>query len=141
MCVATVNLDFGSQSIPARQPSTPGRQTDLFRRCFGTTIDRHGEQPTEERVMFKSESRAGKEVADSAIADEYVTAKQAMQILNVNAQTLYAYVSRKGIRSRPVPGTRQRLYWKSDLEQIGRKQKSSNAVTHAGLVHESGITL
>jgi citrate synthase len=91
--------------------------------------------------MFKSESRAGKEVADSAVADEYVTAKQAMQILNVNAQTLYAYVSRKGIRSRPVPGTRQRLYWKSDLEQIGRKRKSSNAVTHAGLVHESGITL
>src|SRR5882724_9482259 len=90
--------------------------------------------------MFKSESRAGKEVADSAVADEYVTAKQAMQILNVNAQTLYAYVSRKGIRSRPVPGTRQRRYWKNDIEQLRRKKRPPDMAGNS-LKQESEITL
>lgn len=45
-----------------------------------------------------------------------------MEMLGINAQTLYAYVSRKGIRSRPVPGTRQRRYWRADIEQLRKKK-------------------
>jgi helix-turn-helix protein len=52
---------------------------------------------------------------DPPAGDEYLSAADAMKFLGVSAQTLYAYVSRKGIRSRPIPGSRQRRYWKSDL--------------------------
>jgi len=89
--------------------------------------------------MSKTEQRTA--VTDAALAGEYVSAKEAIRMLNVNAQTLYAYVSRKGIRARPRPGTRRRLYWKSDIEQLGRKQHDIQATTHAGLIQESGITL
>ncbi|WP_189338452.1 citrate synthase [Sphingobium sp. SCG-1] len=50
--------------------------------------------------------------------DDYVTADEASAILGVSRATIYAYVSRKGIRSRPVPGTRQHRYRRVDIEQI-----------------------
>jgi citrate synthase len=59
---------------------------------------------------------------DPPAGDEYLSAADAMKFLGVSAQTLYAYVSRKGIRSRPIPGSRQRRYWKSDLEQLRQKR-------------------
>ena len=89
--------------------------------------------------MNRGDSRLGN--ADDDIIDEYVSAKTAMQMLNVNAQTLYAYVSRKGIRSRPVPGSRQRRYWRSDVEQIQRKERDPDAAAEANTKKESGITL
>lgn len=50
--------------------------------------------------------------------DDYVTAQQASEMLGVSRATLYAYVSRKGIRSQPVPGTRQHRYSRIDLERL-----------------------
>ena len=49
------------------------------------------------------------------VDSNYLTAEQAAKALNINLQTLYAYVSRKGVRSLPIPGTRKRRYWKSDF--------------------------
>jgi citrate synthase len=70
----------------------------------------------------------------------YLSAEQAAEALNVNLQTLYAYVSRKGVRSLPVPGTRRRRYWKSDIERL-RDRKAPAAITLGPLKHESAITL
>src|SRR5258708_22980212 len=72
--------------------------------------------------------------------DNYMTAQQAAKALNVSLQTLYAYVSRKGVRSIPVPGTRKRRYWKSDIERL-RDKKQAAPSTPGPLKHESEITL
>jgi citrate synthase len=70
----------------------------------------------------------------------YLSAAQAAKALNVSLQTLYAYVSRKGVRSLPIPGTRRRRYWKSDIQRLLEK-KLPSAVTPGPLTHESEITL
>jgi citrate synthase len=72
--------------------------------------------------------------------NNYLSAQQAAKALNVSLQTLYAYVSRKGVRSVAVPGTRRRRYWKSDIERI-RDRKAPTVVTPGPLKHESAITL
>ncbi len=50
----------------------------------------------------------------------YITAERAAEILGVTRATLYAYVSRRGIRTVPVEGSRQRLYWESDVRDARR---------------------
>jgi citrate synthase len=70
----------------------------------------------------------------------YLTAEQAAKALNINLQTLYAYVSRKGVRSLPIPGTRKRRYWKSDIDRL-RDKKLPAEITPAPFKHESEITL
>lgn len=50
----------------------------------------------------------------------YISAERAAEILGVTRATLYAYVSRRGIRSVPVEGSRQRLYWESDVRDARR---------------------
>jgi citrate synthase len=70
----------------------------------------------------------------------YFSAEQAAEALNVSLQTLYAYVSRKGVRSVPIAGTRRRRYWKSDIERL-RDKKTPAALTLGPLKHESAITL
>jgi len=71
---------------------------------------------------------------------EYLTATDAMQLLGVSAQTLYAYVSRKGLRTKAVPGSRQRLYWKADIEQL-RHKKAPAKTAGAPFSQDSEITL
>lgn len=70
---------------------------------------------------------------------EYLTSADAMKMLGVSAQTLYAYVSRKGLRTKPVPGSRQRLYWKADIERLLHKKTS--APNNAPFAPNSEITL
>lgn len=48
----------------------------------------------------------------------YLLADQAVALLDVRKATLYAYVSRGLIRSRAVPGTRNRQYLRSDVERL-----------------------
>lgn len=75
--------------------------------------------------------------SDTPVGD-YLTAAEAMALLNVSAQTLYAYVSRKGIRTKPVAGSRHRLYWKADIEQLRRRKPAAQVHGH---IHDSAITL
>ena len=63
---------------------------------------------------------------------DYLSAAEAAERLGVNLQTLYVYVSRKGIRSRPVPGTRQKQYWREDIERIRRRETHGPAVGPSG---------
>src|SRR3982074_2056539 len=80
-------------------------------------------------------SRSGEVTVDN----NYLSAEQAAKALNVSLQTLYAYVSRKGVRSVSIPGTRKRRYWKSDIDRL-RDKKQPAAATPGPLKHESEIT-
>jgi citrate synthase len=79
----------------------------------------------------------------------YTTAKEAAAALGVSIPTLYAYVSRGLIRSQGVAGSRNRRYWKVDIERLkGRRvlhepgpgQPGTGEETK-GLVPETRITL
>jgi citrate synthase len=72
----------------------------------------------------------------------WITAKQAAAALGVSLPTLYAYVSRKLIRSRSVQGTRRRRYWKADIDRV-RGEQRANEQSSAGLgfINETKITL
>src|SRR5207244_2841078 len=67
---------------------------------------------------------------------EYWTAKQAADFLGVSLGTLYAYVSRKGIRSAPVPGTREHRYLRTDIEGM-RDRKGRRSLVTGGVATES----
>lgn len=88
--------------------------------------------------VSSSPQYAPAQVRPMASEDNYLTATQAAETLNVSLQTLYAYVSRKGVRSTPIPGTRRRKYWKSDIERLRSK---SSPQTSRPFSPESKITL
>jgi citrate synthase len=63
----------------------------------------------------------------------YIDAEQAAAELGVSITTLYTYISRRGIRSQQVPGTKKRKYWRADIERIkagkGRAPETALAAT------------
>jgi citrate synthase len=78
----------------------------------------------------------------------YTTAKEAAAALGVSIPTLYAYVSRGLIRSQGVAGSRNRRYWKVDIDRLkGRRvlheqqDQPGSAEETKGLVDETKITL
>ncbi len=80
----------------------------------------------------------------------YLSAKEAAEKLNVNMQTLYAYVSRGTIRSEAVAGSKRRKrYYAEDVEKLiarreGRRnpeQLAQEALHWGSPVMESAITL
>jgi citrate synthase len=77
-------------------------------------------------------------MADDAM---YMSAREAAALLKISVQTLYAYVSRKQLRSRGVPGTRARLYWRADIERLMRGGVEPSPATHPDVSPESEITL
>jgi len=69
----------------------------------------------------------------------YVDAAEATGMLGVSMATLYAYVSRKKLRSFPTPGSRTRRYWRSDI--VGLMAGAQRTRTVAPAPRESAITL
>lgn len=65
--------------------------------------------------MSSSEDPARKNQRD------YASAAEAMQILGVRAQTLYAYVSRGWIHSIPQQGQKDKLYLRDDLMRVSKR--------------------
>jgi citrate synthase len=59
--------------------------------------------------------------SEKQLRREYATAAEAMQILSVRPQTLYAYVSRGWIRSIAQKGLRGKLYLREDLKRLGMR--------------------
>lgn len=68
----------------------------------------------------------------------FMSAQEAAAELGVSLDTLYAYVSRKLIRSRKVPNTRKRQYWREDIERL---RGNAAGATVEPLVPQSAITL
>lgn len=74
------------------------------------------------------------------VESEYVTAEEAARMLGVRLATLYAYVSRKGVRSQKLAGVRQHRYWRADIERLRRRERQPKALE--GVLHsESQVTL
>jgi len=71
----------------------------------------------------------------------YVSAETAAQMLSVSLPTLYAYVSRKKIRSQSIPGTRRNRYWRADIERVAGGDEVPAAERPGGLRRETDITL
>ena len=71
---------------------------------------------------------------------DFLDAEDAAALLGVNVATLYAYVSRKGLRSIGSAGTRRRRYWRADIERL-RGGEDSRAFPGGELLRESDITL
>lgn len=68
----------------------------------------------------------------------FLTAQEAANELGVSLETLYAYVSRKLVRSQKVPNSRKRQYWLEDIEKLkGKVERPENEF----LVPRSSITL
>lgn len=68
-----------------------------------------------------------------------MSADEAAETLGVSLPTLYAYVSRKGIRSEKQPGSKSRRYWRADIEQA--RQRGRPADPSAGLIKSTAVTL
>lgn len=58
---------------------------------------------------------------DKALRRDYASAAEAMKLLKVRQQTLYAYVSRGWIRSVAQPGQKDKLYLRDDLTRVGMR--------------------
>lgn len=62
----------------------------------------------------------------------FATAQEAASELGVTLNTLYSYVSRKGLRTRQIPGTRNRLYWRADIAKVkaslGKRSEASSRI-------------
>jgi citrate synthase len=145
--VAAVNVS-GTVAIIARLKYLSGRK--LFRRkvysqrkmrSIFTTCSRYID-----RTLLASGGRdmSNRDKANSPVSEdrdgEYLSAKEAAKALGISVQTLYVYVSRKGIHSQPIVGSRERRYWRPDIERlIGQKSASPPAVGR--LRQESRITL
>jgi citrate synthase len=58
-----------------------------------------------------------------ATASKWISAEQALKVLGVQAQTLYANVSRGRIRAKPDPGdSRRSLYSRSDVARLAERR-------------------
>lgn len=57
----------------------------------------------------------------------YLSAYEAAALLSVSLPTLYAYVSRKNIRSLKVEGSRSRRYWAADIQRLAEGKSDAVA--------------
>lgn len=74
----------------------------------------------------------------------YLSAEEAAGMLGVSLPTLYAYVSRKGIRSVKVEGSRKRRYWAADIERLSGGERRTKIAGQPALdlgSQSSAITL
>ena len=82
------------------------------------------------------------DAAGTGIDTLYLTAEAAAAALGVSVTSLYAYVSRKGIRSQAMQGKRARLYWRDDIERLANGKAEQRAIQWDSiLVPETAITL
>ncbi len=58
------------------------------------------------------------------MADEYLSTGEAIGVLGISASTLYAYVSRGLIESRPGADHRSRVYRRRDIERLAARKRA-----------------
>lgn len=74
--------------------------------------------------------------------DLYLSAEEAASRLGISLATLYAYVSRKNLRSLKVEGSRSRRYWAADIERLSNgKSDGANQPELQRIASSSAITL
>ncbi|HJU40963.1 MAG TPA: helix-turn-helix domain-containing protein, partial [Tahibacter sp.] len=55
---------------------------------------------------------------------DLISAAEACRLLGVSAQTLYAYVSRGVVESRPGPDQRSRRYRRDEIERLAQNRRA-----------------
>lgn len=68
----------------------------------------------------RADSRTGGPGGEASLRD-YATRVEAMRLLGVRQQTLYAYVSRGWVRSIAQPGLKDKLYLREDLHRLSMR--------------------
>ena len=72
----------------------------------------------------------------------YYTAEEAAAVLGISINSLYAYVSRKRIRTQTVPGSKTSLYWHEDIDRLAKRgRETASPAAEANLVPSTAITL
>jgi hypothetical protein len=73
----------------------------------------------------------------AAASKDYVSAQDAVRLLDVRMQTLYAYVSRGWVRSITQPGRKERLYARADIEKMQARSlaRSGHGAVAASAMH------
>jgi citrate synthase len=74
------------------------------------------------------------------VATEWLTAGEARARLGVQAQTLYAYVSRGLIRSERVAGSRSSRYSRADVERLAARGRRTSGAPGPEIVVDSALT-
>jgi citrate synthase len=74
------------------------------------------------------------------VATDWLTAGEARARLGVQAQTLYAYVSRGLIRSERVPGSRSSRYSRADVERLVARGRRTSGAPGPEIVVDSALT-
>ena len=59
-----------------------------------------------------------------AMNDEFIPATRACELLGISPATLYAYVSRGLVQSRPGPDHRSRVYRRSDVDKLLQRKRA-----------------
>lgn len=85
---------------------------------------------------------------DAPTSADYLTASEAIRLLEVKRQTLYAYVSRGLIRSTVRAGRKERLYLREDVERMharalarsGHGPVAADAMNHGQPIIPTAIT-
>ena len=71
----------------------------------------------------------------------YMTAEEAAAALGVSVATVYAYVSRKILRSHKAPGARASKYWRADVDRLRAKFPAGARREVDPLVSQTQITV
>lgn len=73
--------------------------------------------------------------------DLYLSAEEAAGMLRVSLPTLYAYVSRKNIRSIKIAGSPKRRYWAEDIQRLVKRPADGKPPAKRSPPSDSAITL
>ena len=96
-------------------PQRPGRARQ--RQCVAVASPPL--RPTESVDCRFNQCIAGAAVVAYPAVSDYLTSREAVTLLGVKAQTLYAYASRGLVQSVPVrSGSKERYYLRSDVEKL-----------------------
>jgi len=74
------------------------------------------------------------------VATDWLTAGEARARLGVQAQTLYAYVSRGLIRSERISGSRSSRYSRADVERLAARGRRTSGAPGPEIVVDSALT-
>lgn len=102
----------------------------------------HTPQPRQGRDLSPSDALINLENSDQPIVSdsEYIPAAQAISMLGISAATLYAYVSRGLVESRPGEDHRSRVYRRRDIERLAsRKSAGRGAARGAAQSLDRGL--
>ena len=72
------------------------------------------------------------------MSDEFIPAARACELLGISPATLYAYVSRGLVQSRPGADHRSRVYRRSDVDKLLQRKRIGRGAARGGAHSKCG---